>query len=175
VLTLASNERIPLTPTMRLLFEISHLKTATPATVSRAGILYINPADLGWNPYVSSWIDTREVQAERANLTILFDKYVPSCLDVLRNRFKKITPIADISHLQMLCFLLECVLTPENTPPDCPKELYELYFVFCCVWAFGGCLFQDQVRTYLSRYQPYNCCRTTSFVYFLIFISYAAC
>ena len=52
VLTLASNERITLTPSMRLLFEISHLKTATPATVSRAGILYINPADLGWNPYV---------------------------------------------------------------------------------------------------------------------------
>lgn len=50
VLTLASNERIPLTPTMRLLFEISHLRTATPATVSRAGILFINTTDLGWNP-----------------------------------------------------------------------------------------------------------------------------
>lgn len=50
VLTLASNERIPLTPTMRLIFEISHLRTDTPATVSRAGILYINPTDLGWNP-----------------------------------------------------------------------------------------------------------------------------
>jgi len=50
VLTLASNERIPLTPTMRLLFEISHLRTATPATVSRAGILFINSTDLGWNP-----------------------------------------------------------------------------------------------------------------------------
>lgn len=50
VLTLASNERIALTPAMRLLFEISSLKTATPATVSRAGILYINPQDLGWNP-----------------------------------------------------------------------------------------------------------------------------
>lgn len=49
VLTLASNERIALTTAMRLLFEISNLKTATPATVSRAGILYINPQDLGWN------------------------------------------------------------------------------------------------------------------------------
>lgn len=50
ILTLASNERIPLTPTMRLVFEISHLKTATPATVSRAGILFINASDLGWLP-----------------------------------------------------------------------------------------------------------------------------
>ena len=50
VLTLASNERIPLNPTMRLVFEIKDLRTATPATVSRAGILFFNPADLAWNP-----------------------------------------------------------------------------------------------------------------------------
>ncbi|CAG2194980.1 unnamed protein product [Mytilus edulis] len=148
VLTLASNERIPLTPSMRLLFEISHLRTATPATVSRAGILFINPTDVGWNPYVQSWIDTREVQSEKANLTILFDKYVPVLLETLRIRFKKITPIAEVSHIQMLTFLLECLLTEENTPPDCPKDLYELYFVFACVWAFGGVMFQDQLVDY---------------------------
>ena len=82
-------------------------------------------------------------------MTILFDKYVPVCLEQLRGRFKKITPIAEISHVQMLCYLLEVSLTPENTPPDCPKELYELYFVFACVWAFGGAMFQDQVSTTL--------------------------
>lgn len=48
--------------------------------------------------------------------------------------------------VQMLCYLLECLLTKENTPPDCPKDLYELYFAFAAVWAFGGALFQDQVR-----------------------------
>lgn len=148
VLTLASNERIPLTPTMRLLFEISHLRTATPATVSRAGILFINTTDLGWNPFVQSWIDTREVQSERANLLILFEKYVPMCLEIMKHRFKKITPIVEISHVQMLCHLLECLLIPENTPPDCQKELYELYFVFAAVWAFGGCTFQDQLIDY---------------------------
>ena len=146
VLTLASNERIPLTPSMRLLFEIGHLRTATPATVSRAGILYINPGDLGWNPQVTSWIDTREVQPERANLTILFDKYCPPCIEALKNRFKKITPIVENAHVNMLCNLLEVLLTPTNTPPECPKELYELYFVFACIWAFGSALFQDQVN-----------------------------
>ncbi|NXB13890.1 DYH9 protein, partial [Rhagologus leucostigma] len=155
VLTLASNERIPLNPTMRLLFEISHLRTATPATVSRAGILYINPSDLGWNPPVSSWIDRREVQSERANLTILFDKYLPVCLDALRTRFKKIIPIPEQSMVQMLCYLLECLLTEENTPPDCPKELYELYFVFAAVWAFGGSMFQDQLVDYRVEFSKW--------------------
>lgn len=60
-------------------------------------------------------------------------------------RFKKIIPIPEQSTVQMLCYLLECLLTPENTPPDSAKELYELYFVFAAVWAFGGAMFQDQV------------------------------
>mmetsp|Transcript_17542 Transcript_17542/g.38350 ORF Transcript_17542/g.38350 Transcript_17542/m.38350 type:complete len:153 (-) Transcript_17542:2143-2601(-) len=46
MLTLASNERIPLLPHMRMIFEIRDLKHATPATVSRAGILY-NSTDEG--------------------------------------------------------------------------------------------------------------------------------
>nr|XP_025719696.1 dynein heavy chain 9, axonemal [Callorhinus ursinus] len=152
VLTLTSNERIPLNPTMRLLFEVGHLRTATPATVSRAGILYINPADLGWNPPVSSWIDRREMQTERANLTILFDKYLPTCLDTLRTRFKKIIPIPEQSMVQTLCHLLECLLAEEDIPADCPKETYELYFVFAAIWAFGGAMVQDQLVDYRAEF-----------------------
>ncbi|XP_055971730.1 dynein axonemal heavy chain 17 [Sorex fumeus] len=155
VLTLASNERIPLNRTMRLVFEISHLRTATPATVSRAGILYINPADLGWNPVVSSWIERRKVQSEKANLMILFDKYLPTCLDRVRVGFKRITPVPEITTIQTLLYLLECLLTDTSAPPDSPKELYELYFVFACFWAFGGAMFQDQLidhRVEFSRW-----------------------
>ncbi|XP_071881804.1 dynein axonemal heavy chain 17 [Anas platyrhynchos] len=155
VLTLASNERIPLNPTMRLLFEISHLRTATPATVSRAGILYINPADLGWNPVVTSWIEKRTVQSEKANLTILFDKYLPVCLEKLKFGFKKITPIPEITVIQMILYLLEYLLTPQNTPPDSPRELYELYFVFACTWAFGGAMFQDQLVDYRVEFSKW--------------------
>jgi len=48
VLTLISNDRIPLSNAMRLIFEISNLKHATPATVSRAGVLFVNDSDIGW-------------------------------------------------------------------------------------------------------------------------------
>ena len=50
MLTLASNERIPLTATMRLLLEINHMNHCSPATVSRGGVIYINAEDVGWRP-----------------------------------------------------------------------------------------------------------------------------
>ena len=110
---------------------------------------------LSSHSYVQSWIDTREVQSEKANLTILFDRYIPTCLETLRSRFKKITPITDISMIQTLCYLLEALLTPENTPPDTAKEVYELYFVFAAVWAFGGSMFQDQLVDYRVEFSKW--------------------
>ncbi|NXJ22597.1 DYH17 protein, partial [Dicrurus megarhynchus] len=155
VLTLASNERIPLTPTMRLIFEISHLRTATPATVSRAGILYINPTDLGWSPIVASWIETRTVKSEKAALMILFDKYLPPCLEKLKSGFKTITPVPEVTAIQTVLSLLECFLTPKNVPPDSPREQYELFFVFACTWAFGGALFQDQLVDHRQQFSKW--------------------
>jgi len=57
ILTLANNERIPLKGHMKAIFEIRDLRFATPATVSRAGILYISD-DSGyqWKCYYKSWI-----------------------------------------------------------------------------------------------------------------------
>lgn len=154
VLTLASNERIALTRDMRLLFEISNLRTATPATVSRAGILFINPQDLGWNPYVASWIEKRESKVEKGILPVLFEKYVLPLLEH-NNRFKKITPISEIAQLQMTCFLLECLLTPDNVPNGCPKEWYEIYFCFALIWGFGSALFHDQMIDWRNEFHKW--------------------
>jgi len=137
---------------MRLLFEISNLRSATPATVSRAGILYLNPTDLGWNPYVASWIDTRDNATEKAYLLVMFEKYVPICLEALKTKFKIITPIPEITHIQMLCTLLDCLLTPINCPPETTRDVYEMYFVFSCLWALGSATFQDQVPVYNRNY-----------------------
>lgn len=72
VLTLVSNERIPLSDSMRLLFEISNLRNATPATVSRAGVLYINETDVGWKPYTDSWQEQVDDDNARSQFYICF-------------------------------------------------------------------------------------------------------
>jgi len=69
VLTLVSNDRIFLTPSMRLCFEISNLKNATPATVSRAGVLFINDTDIGWIPYMNSWLERSQYKLNRGTLS----------------------------------------------------------------------------------------------------------
>ncbi len=67
--------------------------------------------------------------------------------------------ILQVSMIQTLCFLLETLLTPDTTPPDTHKDVYELYFVFAAIWAFGGFLFKDEVCmcTVLHLILGYTC------------------
>lgn len=52
MLCLANSERIKLTPFVHMLFEVQDLSVASPATVSRCGMVYIDPEELGWTPFV---------------------------------------------------------------------------------------------------------------------------
>ena len=59
ILTLANGDRIPMTNNVKLMFEVEHLNNASPATVSRAGIVYVSDTDLDWWPVAQAWIHTR--------------------------------------------------------------------------------------------------------------------
>ncbi|KAK2951927.1 putative Dynein beta chain, ciliary [Blattamonas nauphoetae] len=144
ILTLASNERIPLHPWMRLLFEIGHIKYGSPATVSRAGILFINETDVGWNPYVQCWIERQENPSLRNTLVVLFDRYVGPSLTYIKKNFKHIVPTFDFSMVSTLCSILELLITPKVAQMD--KDVIEQFFVFACIWSFGSALLVDQVR-----------------------------
>ncbi|PKK16915.1 hypothetical protein A306_00000055, partial [Columba livia] len=104
---------------------------------------------------VTSWVDTRAAQSERASLTLLFDKYLPVCLEKVKKGFKTITPVPEVTVIHTVLHLLECLLTPQTVPPDSPRDLYELYFVFACTWAFGGAMFQDQLTDYRLEFSKW--------------------
>jgi dynein heavy chain len=150
MLTLASNERIPLTPSMRLLLEINHMNHCSPATVSRGGVIFVNAEDVGWKPIVDSWIERLECAEYRPLLTTLFSRYVDPTLEHCRRNFKSVVPLPAVSQVMTVCKILEGLLPKESVrgapPPD--KRLLEYHFVFACVWAFGGCMLVDKVYDY---------------------------
>eukprot|EP00882_Tetradesmus_deserticola_P011584 GHRQ01012256.1.p2 GENE.GHRQ01012256.1~~GHRQ01012256.1.p2 ORF type:complete len:146 (-),score=50.78 GHRQ01012256.1:1314-1751(-) len=49
-----------------LLFEVEDLSQASPATVSRAGMIYLNVEDLGWRPFITSWLAGKAAAAKEA-------------------------------------------------------------------------------------------------------------
>lgn len=54
-LCLTSGEIIKLTECQTMMFEVADLAVASPATVSRCGMVYIEPAVLGLQPFVNCW------------------------------------------------------------------------------------------------------------------------
>ena len=71
VLTLANGDRVLMTPQMKAFFEPENLNNASPATVSRAGIIYVSDTELGWQPVVSSWLQVDPQKLADANGHVL--------------------------------------------------------------------------------------------------------
>lgn len=142
MLTLASNERIPLKAHMRMIFEIRDLKFATPATVSRAGILYIS-MDGGsqWRNIIGSWVRSRPDEmfedSDRERTHSLFEKYLPECLKFYATSLHGIVTCNDISLSVAILSLLDTVLTRAVVSDE---VTFETVFVFCLIWGLGSVL-----------------------------------
>jgi dynein heavy chain len=142
MLTLASNERIPLKHYMRMIFEIRDLKYATPATVSRAGILYISMDDGSqWRSIIGSWVRSRPddlfEDADREKIHGLFEKFFADCLRYFNVSLSSVVTCNDVSIAVSMLRLLDTLLSREIVMDDMALEAT---FVFCLIWGFGSVL-----------------------------------
>lgn len=129
--------------------------STTTATVSRAGILFINPTDVGYMCYVNSWIDTRPTNSEKSNLQRLFEHYVPTLMNLVTTKLKTIVPIQPIAMVMLICNLLECLLAPENMPAKGVDAWYEMIFAFATIWGIGSSLFKDTATDYRDEFSKF--------------------
>lgn len=140
VLTLVSNERISLTDSMRLIFEIYSLENASPATVSRAGVVHMNENDVNWQMILDSWLHKRQSIKELENLPKLLEKYVEAAYEILRG--KGLSPIVRMPKISYLTSFLK-ILDSELVKLDEAKKSYDIcetLVSFSIIWSFGAAL-----------------------------------
>jgi dynein heavy chain len=163
VLTLVSQERIPLTPEMRMILEVSNLKNATPATVSSGGVLFINDSDVGWKPYFESWMSKFKKKGDEYAINVftlsLANYLSDSFLEDQKGR-EKVAPVCDMGQIKTLTCIIDALYADltgrkdyhdqlkklkEDGKEDDIKMIYEAFFIFAVMWSFGAPLTEDKI------------------------------
>jgi dynein heavy chain len=95
---------------MNMIFEVADLAVASPATVSRCGMVYMQPDLLGWRPVLLSWLAALPAgvsETHKAQMLALTDWLVPPCLRAATKLLKAVLPMVDINLVCSLMRLLE--------------------------------------------------------------------
>jgi dynein heavy chain len=170
LLTLPNGERIRLQTHCSMICETFDLQYASPATISRCGMVWVDPKNLGYRPFYERWLKKKfpvsaaaattatgtlppaGIAEERVLLLDLFDKYIPKCIDfilegvVSKNEIvakcQQVIPISRMEMCKQLCNSLDAFL-PENLQAASGRSDIEGIFIFCMVWSLGAALLES--------------------------------
>jgi dynein heavy chain len=87
-----AGEIIQMSSTMNMIFEVQDLAVASPATVSRCGMVYVEPEQMGWQPLHSSWMKTIPAfltDEHHQRIHTLFNWMVDPCMAFIRKNCKE--------------------------------------------------------------------------------------
>ncbi|XP_029805794.1 dynein heavy chain 3, axonemal [Suricata suricatta] len=162
-LCLMSGEIIQMSPKMSLIFEPADLEQASPATVSRCGMIYMEPHQLGWKPLKDSYMDTLPTSLTKEHKELVNDMFmwlVQPCLEFIHLHCKFVVQTSPI-HLAFSMMRLYSSLLDEIRKTD--KEDSELsegltsqqvflwlqgLFLFALVWTVAGTINADSRKKF---------------------------
>ena len=92
------------------ILQVFDLQYASPATISRCGMVYVDPKNLGYKPYWQKWLAARSNKQEREDLNRFYEKYVPPLIDMVvegiqdGKQGEKLKTIVPLTNLNMVCY-----------------------------------------------------------------------
>eukprot|EP01022_Parablepharisma_sp_SALTPOND_P016111 TRINITY_DN2328_c0_g1_i1.p1 TRINITY_DN2328_c0_g1~~TRINITY_DN2328_c0_g1_i1.p1 ORF type:complete len:2092 (+),score=299.17 TRINITY_DN2328_c0_g1_i1:7740-14015(+) len=161
-LCLSNGQRIKLRSEMKMLFEVQDLAVASPATVSRCGMVYVAGDTVGWKAYIQTWIKKTFVDESVLSLELqdtlayLFDISIERGLTKIRAGLNEPIKTVDLQLVASVCNFLEVFLTPKYCKGDknYKKKVMQIIFVFSYVWGLAGSVDEsskEKVRFHLTH------------------------
>ena len=150
---------------MTMMFEVEDLLVASPATVSRCGMIYMEPESLGIQVLIDSWLSTLPTNiANYKNIlkrvTILFNLLTLDSLEFVKKFLKEPLPTMNNNLVQSHQRIMDCYLI-DFTDTELKKvqaeelqvleEVIDSLFVFCLIWSVG-CTTDEEGRIKFSRW-----------------------
>lgn len=157
-LCLMSGEIIQMSNSMNLIFEPADLEQASPATVSRCGMIYLEPVQMGWRPSMESYIKhglPKNVLTEEHFELVrdLFEWLVDPCLFFIQEHCRPMVRLSDIHMVQSLIRLYNDLLDELRQPSEdiTAQQIYlwlQGIFLFAFVWTVGSSLGGDSRKKF---------------------------
>uniref|UniRef100_A0A8C4M1C9 Dynein axonemal heavy chain 1 n=1 Tax=Equus asinus TaxID=9793 RepID=A0A8C4M1C9_EQUAS len=149
-LCLSSGEIIKLTEAMTMMFEVQDLAVASPATVSRCGMVYLEPSILGLMPFVECWLRRLPalLKPYEEKFKALFVSFLEDSINFIRSSVKEVITSTNSNLTMSLLKLLDCFFKPFLPKEGLKKipseklsripELIEPWFIFSLIWSVGA-------------------------------------
>ncbi|XP_038073730.1 dynein heavy chain 3, axonemal-like isoform X4 [Patiria miniata] len=164
-LCLMSGEIIQMNNKQNMIFEPKDLEQASPATVSRCGMIYMEPVQLGWKPLVISWMEYQLpdflTKPQKELIKMMFDWLLPPCLSHVTKQCRQLVAVSDMHMTMSMLKLFSCLLDEVNDESDSEEDEEEdveaqnqsmseqkiqeertnmlvCHFLFSLVWSVGA-------------------------------------
>ncbi|XP_072386040.1 dynein axonemal heavy chain 7 isoform X2 [Diabrotica undecimpunctata] len=163
-LCLMSGEVMSMTNAMSLIFEVMDLEQASPATVSRCGMVYMEPVTLGWEPFLQSWIPTCNhlwcPPSRKDFIDSMFKWIVPPSLNFMKKHCTMFCNPGDISLVLNMMNMFEMYMNDAiaSNPKKEDQEKYmefwtQAAFIQAGVWGIASILDKDSREKFDEFYK----------------------
>ncbi|KAK7114140.1 hypothetical protein V1264_000252 [Littorina saxatilis] len=143
-LTLANGDRIPMAPNCKILFEPHNIDNASPATVSRVGMVYMSSSALDWRPILEGWLNCRPL-AEKDVIMSLFDGSFGYIWRYTQTSLVYKMDMLEAFVITQATRLLQGMIPDKEDKDYVPMTPthYERLYIFTIMWSVGAFLELD--------------------------------
>ncbi|XP_076299082.1 dynein heavy chain 3, axonemal isoform X2 [Lasioglossum baleicum] len=147
-LCLMSGEIITMSNKMNMMFEPEDLEHASPATVSRCGMIYMEPSQLGWNALFESYKKylKEKLLFEQFELVVeLVDWLTVPIFDFISRYCKTFIPVSELHMFLSFTKLLTAMLDEET---QVSTVWLQCILLFSMIWGMCSVLISDSRKSF---------------------------